>query len=43
VERGDLMGIPHQNLVLEHNSNDQHKSSIVEEFEGTTVASPNNI
>jgi hypothetical protein len=31
------MGIPHQNLVLEYNSNDQHKISIIEEFEGTTV------
>ncbi len=37
------MAIPHQNLVLEYNSNDQHKINTVEEFDGTIVESPNDI
>ncbi len=39
----DLMAIPHQNLVLKYNSNNQHKMNTIDKFEGTTMASPNDI
>ncbi len=37
------MAVPHQNLVLEYNSNNYHKINIVEKFDGTTVEFPNDI
>jgi hypothetical protein len=37
------MELPHQNFVLEYNFNNQHMINTIEEFEITTVESPNDI
>jgi hypothetical protein len=41
--RNNLMAIPHQNLVLEYISNDQHKINIVEKFDKMVMEFLNDI
>ncbi len=37
------MAVPHQNLVLQYNSNNQNKIGTFEEFDGMTMESPNEV